>query len=197
MIDQECLATRGQDDSAFGIIDRGPGRADPIDGEVLFIKRLIRFAPSNPQSTGRRRPSRDSDRHWPRLPPGRSAKPLRKSALTGSGVAATTSPMCTSISSRGTTPSGLPRLKANPAEVVASAWNPNAGDKLPSRHPRDWAGRNNPRGAIGGSPQPRSRGAPVMAEFIVNGRQTPTVDPGLTFVTGLPFLARERLLFRQ
>src|SRR5436305_14315220 len=33
--------------------------------------------------------------------------------------------MCASISSRGTAPSGLPREKAKPADVVASALNPS------------------------------------------------------------------------
>src|SRR5437660_12838900 len=55
---------------------------------------------------------------------GSSANPFKKSAFTGSGVAATTSPMCESISSSETPPSGLPREKAKPADVVASASKP-------------------------------------------------------------------------
>src|SRR5439155_20393450 len=56
---------------------------------------------------------------------GLSAKPFKKSAFTGRDVASTISRMCASISSRGTQPSGLPREKAEPAEVVASALNPS------------------------------------------------------------------------
>ena len=55
---------------------------------------------------------------------GSSANPFKKSAFTGNDVAATISLMCESISSSKIPPSGLPREKANPADVVASALKP-------------------------------------------------------------------------
>src|SRR4029077_7224871 len=67
---------------------------------------------------------------------GSSANPFRKSALTGSVVAAAISPMCLSISSSETPPSGLPREKAKPAEVVARASKPRCSRQIavPTSH---------------------------------------------------------------
>jgi len=59
-------------------------------------------------------------------PSGSSEKPAWKSALTGIEVAATTSLACASMVSReiASKVSGSPRVKANPAELVASALKP-------------------------------------------------------------------------
>ena len=54
----------------------------------------------------------------------------RKSAFTGNVVVSTISRMCASISSRETPPSRLPREKANPAEVVASASKPRFSKQI-------------------------------------------------------------------
>src|SRR6185295_13498331 len=57
-------------------------------------------------------------------PAGSCAYPAMKSAFTGSDVAATISRTCPSMASRSTAPSGNPRAKAKPADVVATALNP-------------------------------------------------------------------------
>jgi hypothetical protein len=82
-----------------------------------------------------------------RMPSGSSANPFKKSAFTGGRVAATTSPICESISPNKIAPSGFPREKAKPADAL----NPSCCKytAVPAshgfgrtKHPDSWSARN-------------------------------------------------------